>query len=151
MTHYSLKVEEKNCWGCKACEVACKQEHHVPTGVQLIRIVEDGPLQIDGRWHFIFRANRCRHCQEPDCVAACPAAAISKRPDSVVVLEQENCSGCRECIEACPYDAITFDEAAGVAAKCNLCHHRLDNGLLPACADNVCLGHCITLIEQDVL
>jgi len=27
--------------------------------------------------------------------------------------------------------------------KCNMCYHRVDNGLIPACADNVCLAHCI--------
>lgn len=147
MRQLALKVEEEKCWGCKACEVACKQENRAPDGVRLIRISEDGPCQIGGRWHFVFRANRCRHCQEPVCAAACPADAISTRADGVVVLERDTCSGCGACIAACPYDAITFDDAAGIAAKCNLCHHRLDNGLLPACADNVCLGHCINLIE----
>lgn len=147
MRQLALKVEEEKCWGCKACEVACKQENRAPDGVRLIRISEDGPRQIDGRWHFVFRANRCRHCQDPACAAACPADAISMRADGIVVLEREKCSGCGVCLAACPYDAITFDEAAGVAAKCNLCHHRLDNGLLPACADNVCLGHCINLME----
>ncbi|MBI2355313.1 MAG: 4Fe-4S dicluster domain-containing protein [Deltaproteobacteria bacterium] len=147
MRQFALKVEEEKCWGCKACEVACKQENRAPDGVRLIRISEDGPHRNDGRWHFVFRANRCRHCQEPACAAACPADAISRRTDAVVVLERDTCSGCRACIAACPYDAISFDEAAGVAVKCNLCHHRLDRGLLPACADNVCLGHCIHLIE----
>jgi Fe-S-cluster-containing dehydrogenase component len=46
-------------------------------------------------------------------------------------------------MEACPYDAIRFDEEKGKALKCNLCHHRVDKGLIPACADNVCLAHCI--------
>ena len=144
---YVLKVEAEKCWGCKACEVACKQENHAPDGAKLIRIVEEGPLQLEGRWHFVFRAKRCRHCEEPACAAACGFDAISKRADTVVVLDRELCAGCRACIDACPFDAIAFDEAAGVAAKCNLCHHRLDSGLLPACADNVCLAHCIHLIE----
>ena len=47
------------------------------------------------------------------------------------------------CIQACPYDAITFDEKSGIARKCNLCYDRVTNGLYPACADNICLAHCI--------
>jgi Fe-S-cluster-containing dehydrogenase component len=46
-------------------------------------------------------------------------------------------------MEACPYDAIEYDERKHTALKCNLCHHRVDQGLIPACADNVCLAHCI--------
>ena len=149
MTHFTLKVEEAKCWGCKACEVACKQENRAPDGVRLISISEDGPFQVDGRWHFVFRANRCRHCDNPACLPACSAGAIVQRTDGVVVLNRDICTGCRACISACPFDAISFDERGGVAAKCNLCHHRLDNALLPACADNVCLSHCINLIEQE--
>ena len=58
-------------------------------------------------------------------------------------LDEHECTGCRACIEACPYGAIGFDEMKAVAQKCNLCHHRVGKGLLPACADNVCLAHCI--------
>lgn len=41
------------------------------------------------------------------------------------------------------YNARGFDENNQKALKCNLCHHRVDHGLIPACADNVCLAHCI--------
>ena len=30
MNHYKLIFEEYACWGCKACEVACKQEYNAP-------------------------------------------------------------------------------------------------------------------------
>ena len=50
-----LKIAEEKCWGCQTCEVACKQENQAPEGVKLIRVREDGPRQIDGRWHFTFR------------------------------------------------------------------------------------------------
>jgi Fe-S-cluster-containing dehydrogenase component len=148
MRRFALQVEEEKCWGCRACEVACKQENRAPDGTRLIRIIEDGPREIDGRLQFVFRAQRCRHCDDPACASACAVGAITKRADSVVVLERDECIGCRACIEACPYDAIAFDEAATVALKCNLCHHRLDQGLLPACADNICLAHCIHLLEE---
>lgn len=51
--------------------------------------------------------------------------------------------GCQSCTEACPYDAIDFDEGKDIAWKCNLCNSRVDSGLIPACADNICLAHCI--------
>lgn len=148
MNRLALEVEEGKCWGCKACEVACKQENRTPDDVKLIRITEDGPRLVDDRWHFVFHANRCLHCQEPDCIPACPVAAITQRSDSVVILDREACIGCRACITACPFNAIAFDEAAAVASKCNLCSHRLDKGLIPACADNICLAHCIHLVED---
>ena len=63
--------------------------------------------------------------------------------DGIVILDADACIGCRFCIEVCPYDAIAFDPAKEIAQKCNLCHHRVDRGLVPACADNICPGHCI--------
>jgi Fe-S-cluster-containing dehydrogenase component len=140
-----LEITEEKCWGCKTCEVACKQENQLPDGLELLHIGEDGPRQINGEWLFVFRASRCRHCEEPPCVDACPEWAINRRKDGIVILDQGKCSGCRSCLAACPYDAIAFDETSGVAMKCNLCHHRVDQNLLPACADNICLAHCISL------
>jgi Fe-S-cluster-containing dehydrogenase component len=98
---------------------------------------------VNGKLDFSFRLTVCRHCDEPPCVEVCPAQAIARRPDGIVVLEAESCTGCGACLEACPYHAIAYDAAKGIARKCNLCHHRVDKGLLPACADNVCPGHCI--------
>ena len=36
-----------------------------------------------------------------------------------------------------------FDPDNDVARKCNLCSERVDQGLVPACADNICLAKCI--------
>lgn len=119
-------------------------------GVKLIRVNEDGPYWKDDELQFFFRVKRCLQCGKPKCAEACPVAAIAKRDDGIVVLDESLCDGCRACIEACPYDAIAFDDARGVATKCNLCHHRIDQGLLPACADNVCLAHCIHLAGVEV-
>jgi Fe-S-cluster-containing dehydrogenase component len=140
---YALVIDHESCWGCKTCEVACKQEFNVPDGVKLISVSDDGPKVVDGKSDFVFRVGVCRHCDEPPCIDACPEEAITKRDDGIVVMEYEKCTGCQSCIEACPYDAIDFDDEEGIAQKCNLCHHRVDQGLIPACADNVCLAHCI--------
>jgi Fe-S-cluster-containing dehydrogenase component len=70
-------------------------------------------------------------------VAACPVEAIKKRQDGVVLINTDLCNGCMACISACPFSAIRFNTEKGVAEKCNLCLHRIDRGLEPAC-----VKHC---------
>ena len=149
MDDYELIVDNESCWGCRTCEVACKQENHAPEGIRLIKVLEDGPEIMDGQLEFIFRVSVCQHCDEPPCAEACPEEAITKREDGIVVLDDEKCNGCGVCLDECPYDAIEFDSDMNLARKCNLCSHRVDNGLLPACADNICLGHCIYFGDSD--
>jgi Fe-S-cluster-containing dehydrogenase component len=143
MKKFELSIDHNLCWGCRTCEVACKQENRTAEGVRLISVLEEGPRRRDDQAEFVFRVNLCRHCDDPPCVETCPEEAIRKREDGLVIMDYDLCSGCRACIDACPYDAIAFDEAKSIAQKCNLCHHRVDQGLIPACADNVCLAHCI--------
>ena len=149
MKTYVLEIDHEACWGCKTCEVACKQENRAAEGVKLVAVSEDGPRMIGGRLDFVFRVDLCRHCDDPPCADACSEEAIVERSDGIVVLDDERCSGCYACITACPYDAIEFDNDKGIAQKCNLCHHRIEKGLIPACADNVCPAHCIYFSITD--
>ncbi|MCU0579556.1 MAG: 4Fe-4S binding protein [Desulfobacterota bacterium] len=151
MNNLRITVDYEACWGCRTCEVACKQENKAPDGVRLITVTEDGPEFPAGNPAFSFRVNLCRHCDDPPCVAACPVEAISQREDGLVILDTAACSGCSLCLGACPFQAIAFDEQEGKAYKCNLCAHRVDQGLIPACADNVCEGHCIYFGPADRL
>jgi len=146
--HMNITIEPAACGGCRTCEVACKQEMNTPDGVRLIRVVEDGPHIFDGIPFFMYRINCCRHCQDPPCRDVCPDGAITRRSDGIVVLDAKRCSGCQACLGSCPDDAIDFDMRRGVAHKCNLCYHRVDRGLLPVCADNVCPAHCIHFNER---
>lgn len=142
MKPYELLIEEEACWGCRACELACQQEHDFQAPA-FLRVVEDGPRIEAGRAHFQFRLRMCRHCEEPPCLTACPEGAISQRPDGIVLIHEEGCTGCGLCQGACPYEAVILDAATGKAKKCDLCHKRVDHGLYPACADNICMAHCI--------
>jgi len=76
----------------------------------------------------------CNHCMQPACVPACPTQAIYKRDDGIVLIDQEKCTGCGACTEACPYKAPKVNSAKGVAEMCTLCAHRIDKGLEPFCA-----------------
>jgi Fe-S-cluster-containing dehydrogenase component len=63
----------------------------------------------------------------------CPAGAISKRTeDGVVVVDRNECVGCRNCEKACPYGAPQFG-LDGKMQKCDLCLERRAEGKEPAC------------------
>jgi ferredoxin len=76
---------------------------------------------------------RCNQCADAPCVAACPTQAMYRRDDGIVDFDKEICIGCKACVAACPYDAIFINPDDHSAEKCNLCAHRLDIGLEPAC------------------
>ena len=146
MKTHEVSIVHDHCWGCKACEVACKQENSPPYGVRLITVLDNAPDLKEDKVETLFHVNLCRHCDSPDCMQACPEEAFKKREDGIVILDESLCSGCRTCLDACPYDAIAFNEEENTAAKCNLCYQRVDAGLIPACADNICLAHCIHFV-----
>ncbi|MBI2998638.1 MAG: 4Fe-4S dicluster domain-containing protein [Deltaproteobacteria bacterium] len=122
------------CTGCEACVVACKDWKDIPAGgARLLRIV---PVE-EGRFPNVglhFHPLGCFHCAEPPCVEACPTRAIHKRPeDGVVVVEEELClSGCRRCLEACPYQAPQFI-GEGPARLCDFCLDRWEIAEKPIC------------------
>jgi len=134
---YALIVNTRDCFGCNACEVACKQEHNLPVGPRWIR-----PREIEGKSQMRYVVTHCMHCSQPRCMDACPVGAISKREDGIVLVSQELCTGCKDCIDACPLGVMQFDEEEEVAQKCDLCVDRIDRGLKPACV-NACPGYCI--------
>jgi anaerobic dimethyl sulfoxide reductase subunit B len=56
-----------------------------------------------------------------------------KHNNGVVVVNQQDCVGCRLCQQACPYGAPQFNPALGVMTKCNLCEDLIATGEPPAC------------------
>ena len=63
----------------------------------------------------------------------CPTGASYRGANGVVLINADDCIGCRYCIEACPYGARYFDEESGTVDKCTFCSQRVEQGLEPAC------------------
>jgi anaerobic dimethyl sulfoxide reductase subunit B len=114
-------VDATKCIDCKTCEIACKDFHDAAVGrrIRKVRTFEDGEFP------HVFAYNismSCNHCEDPACVAGCPARAYSKRAeDGVVVHDPDKCVGCRYCTWLCPYGAPQYDPREGRVRKCNLC------------------------------
>lgn len=133
MEKISLVILKEDCMGCHACEIACKQEHNLGVGPQLIRVIENSPKYIP-----VY----CHHCTKAPCLESCSVDAIFRDERGIVLIDNELCIGCKECIEACPFGAMQFDDENEVAIKCDLCIEQLKNNDQPACS-KVCPTQCI--------
>jgi Fe-S-cluster-containing dehydrogenase component/formate-dependent nitrite reductase membrane component NrfD len=129
---YGFAIDQRTCIGCHACTVACKTEHEIPVGQfrTWVKYVDKGEYPATTRE---FGVMRCNHCTDAPCIAICPTNALFKRDDGIVDFDNQQCIGCKSCMQACPYDALYIDEDTHTAAKCNFCAHRIDQGLEPAC------------------
>jgi anaerobic dimethyl sulfoxide reductase subunit B (iron-sulfur subunit) len=82
----ALLVNLERCFGCFACEVACKQERHLSANQRGIELHTLGPATVNGELAMDFVPLCTEYCdlcadrtaagEEPACVATCPAEAL---------------------------------------------------------------------------
>jgi len=75
----------------------------------------------------------CQHCDDPECVGACIAGALTKDKDGTVRYHPELCVGCLMCIMACPFEAMYRDPAGKTVVKCDLCGGKETPSCVEAC------------------
>jgi tetrathionate reductase subunit B len=145
----TLAIDLSRCTGCMACAVSCKTENGVRLGGFRTWVAEKEIGQYPSvKRHFL--PALCNHCQDPPCLRVCPTGATHKRLEGIVDIDKDRCIGCRHCMGACPYNARYFNPrhdpigekqfpalTHGTVDKCDLCAHRVDNGVVPACV-NTC-------------
>jgi Fe-S-cluster-containing dehydrogenase component len=150
---WGMVVNLSKCVRCYACIAACRIEHYLPMGVSWPRLValETGDAHPTVSNYSV----RCNHCSNAPCVSVCPTGATCRRPDGIVMIDQNKCVGCRYCVIACPYQNRTFvsrdkdrgffpgrvqtgfekagkklyPHQLGTTEKCNFCVERIDSGL----------------------
>jgi carbon-monoxide dehydrogenase iron sulfur subunit len=142
MEKLRITLDSDTCLACRTCELACAVAHshskelltaagETPGPVARVRIVVGKKGEI--------KALRCVHCNKPKCVEACDVGALTRDEETgLVLLDQDKCTGCLQCVEACPFDAIfVVREGADDQAvmKCDLCVERQKQGLGPACVE----------------
>lgn len=132
---YAMAIDTKRCVGCSDCVVACQTENNVPVGYCRDWIVEE-TVGAYPDLAMEIRSERCNHCEDAPCVRCCPTSASHIAEGGIVLVEPEDCIGCKACIASCPYDA-RFVHPEGYIDKCTFCIHRVRDGKNPACV-SVC-------------
>jgi Fe-S-cluster-containing dehydrogenase component len=103
-----MVIDLRKCIGCHACTIACVAENKLPPGVVYRPVLEEewGTYPNVGRR---FTPKPCMQCENPPCTPVCPTNATYINEDGVVVVDYDQCIGCRACLTACPYAARTSD------------------------------------------
>ncbi|MBW1804354.1 MAG: 4Fe-4S dicluster domain-containing protein [Deltaproteobacteria bacterium] len=167
MARYGILVDLNRCTGCMTCVVACKHENLTRPRVWWNRILELENASLD---RIIYFRNACMHCDDPPCVEACSTGAIYKRPDGIVLIDEQKCVGSGDCVKACPYGVIDMNpdqeyfpgaqlpfeqtpdahriHPSGKSSKCTLCVHRIDQGKEPLCVE-ACPSKAMIFYDLD--
>jgi formate dehydrogenase iron-sulfur subunit len=161
-----MLIDTSKCIGCKACQIACQQWHQLPaedtsfTGSYQnppdmssanLTVVKFVDTEVDGNPRFLFMADRCRHCADPNCLEACPLGAIKKNAKGMVYItaacDPNECSSSAEkpCQLACPFKNMAETPPLGIpryklnnggtladgrSNKCDFCYDRWGNATL---------------------
>lgn len=152
MTQF-IMADPKHCIGCHACEIACVIANHEGSYPESrdrflprIKVIKGAQT---------YTALTCRHCENAPCAKVCPTGALLRTSDSVQLLK-EKCIGCKACVLACPFGAVSMvndiepsspELIQSTAHKCDLCNGRAES---PACVD-ACPTNALQLLDMDKL
>lgn len=134
-------AREELCLNCRLCEVHCKTAHSESKDIIKANKFEEiqSRVTVYGDKYASVAVN-CRHCDDPACVKACIAGAMTKDKKTGVVSANPNkCIGCMTCLAVCPFGAI---KTGSTAVKCDLCQGED----MPACVKN-CPNNALVYLE----
>ena len=146
MSRLALVIDLNKCVGCHACATNCKSWNTYgqfgpltdkepygkePSGVWFNR-VQTYEVGTFPDTQVVYFPKSCMHCKDAPCVEVCPTSASYKREeDGIVLVNYDDCIGCKYCSWACPYGCREFDDDTGVMKKCTLCVDRIYDTALP--------------------
>lgn len=138
MEKWNLIVDVSECTNCNLCALACQDEY---VGNDWPGVAAEMPRH-GHRWIDIKRKERgqppvvdvayvpvmCQHCDDAPCMKVAKDGAIRKRDDGIVIIDPEKARGQKEIVDACPYDAVFWNEEKQLPQAWPFDAHLLDAG-----------------------
>ncbi len=161
----AMLIDVSKCTACKGCQVACKAWNELPAEKTEFKGTYENPLSLspttwtrvkfiemaeNGEVKWLFLKTQCLHCTEATCVKVCPTGAAHKTEEGAILIDKEKCTGCKYCVQNCPFEIPKYDADENKVFKCRFCFDRVSNGLTPACA-LTCPPGAVRFGERDEL
>jgi molybdopterin-containing oxidoreductase family iron-sulfur binding subunit len=155
---FSMVIDLARCKNARKCVEACQEGHLLPKDHEWMKLYL---LQDDNRTSKYWFPRPCFHCDKPMCVSVCPVGATYKRPDGIVLIDNQRCIGCKFCMTGCPFSARVFNwkdpevkvpeghvydpetnipAVEGTVGKCVFCADNLRKNELPRCVSACPMG-----------
>jgi molybdopterin-containing oxidoreductase family iron-sulfur binding subunit len=155
---FVMVIDLARCANARACVDACQEGHLLPKDHEWMKLYL---LQDDYNTAKYWFPRPCFHCDKPMCVSVCPVGATYKRPDGIVLIDNQRCIGCKFCMTGCPYSARVFNwddpevevpeghvydpetnipAVEGTVGKCVFCADKLRKNELPRCVSACPMG-----------
>ena len=154
MAKYGIVIDCNKCVGCYNCFLTCRDEfcgNDYPgyaaaqpmEGQSWIKVIE----KERGTYPEVvvsYYPVTCMHCENAACIKAAENGAVYRRPDGIVMIDPVKAKGQKQIVNACPYRAISWNEALQLPQKCTMCAHMLDAGEeVPRCVESCPSGALI--------
>lgn len=155
---FTMVIDLARCKNARKCVEACQEGHMLPKDHEWMKLYL---LQDDKSTAKYWLPRPCFHCDKPMCVSVCPVGATYKRPDGIVLVDNQRCIGCKFCMTGCPYSARVFNwkdpevkvpeghvydpetnipAVEGTVGKCVFCADKLRKNELPRCVTACPMG-----------
>jgi len=155
---FGMVIDLAKCKNARKCVEACQEGHMLPKDHEWMKLYL---LQDDRTTSKYWFPRPCFHCDKPMCVSVCPVGATYKRPDGIVLVDNQRCIGCKFCMTGCPYSARVFNwkdpevdlpeghvydpetnipPVEGTVGKCVFCADNLRLNKLPRCVTACPMG-----------
>ena len=159
MKKWNLIVDVAECTNCNLCALATQDEY---CGNEWPGVAAEMPRH-GHRWIDIKRKERgqaplvdvaylpvmCQHCDDAPCMKVAKDGAVTKRADGIVIIDPVKARGQKQIVEACPFDAVFWNEEKQLPQAWPFDAHLLDAGWKEPRAATACPTGAIRAVNVE--